>query len=208
MIIAVSGNIGTGKTTLVNRLAKHFDARAELEAVRDNPYLNDFYEDMLRWAFPLQIYFLSHRFEQGVRISSSEQPTILDRTIYEDAHIFAYNLFKSNYLSDRDYQNYQHLYKTMIGLVPPPDLIIFLKGGISTLQQRIKHRHRTQDQQRKNEDTIPTDYLQNLNDCYEQWTVTFSLCPIFTIDIDLVDLAEEKSFQELLDDIRPYLPTL
>ncbi|WKN43930.1 deoxynucleoside kinase [Tunicatimonas pelagia] len=208
MIIAVSGNIGAGKTTLVKRLATHFEARAELEAVQDNPYLNDFYEDMARWAFPLQIYFLSHRFEQGVRLASCTEHIILDRTIYEDAHIFAANLFKSGYLSDRDYQNYCHLYETMIGLVPPPDLIIFLKGSIPTLQQRIQQRHSTQDHQRKNEDTIPTEYLQNLNNHYEQWMNNFSRCPIFTIDIDLVDLAEEPSFQELLDEIAPYLPVL
>ena len=207
MIIAVSGNIGAGKTTLVNRLAQHYGAQAEFEAVRDNPYLNDFYEDIARWAFPLQIYFLSHRFEQGVRIAKASSSVVLDRTIYEDAHIFAYNLFKSNYLTRRDYQNYLHLYETMVSLVPPPDLIIFLKGSVATLQQRIQQRYRTQDQQRKNENRIPSEYLEDLNTCYERWTQRFSRCPIFTIDIDLVDLGEAGSFQELLAGINPYLPT-
>ncbi|MGB3587516.1 MAG: deoxynucleoside kinase, partial [Tunicatimonas sp.] len=101
-----------------------------------------------------------------------------------------------------------HLYETMISLVPPPNLIIYLRGSVTTLQQRIQQRHSTQDQQRKNEDTIPTDYLQNLNNCYERWTATFSRCPIFTIDIDLVDLAKVGAFQELLTEINPYLPTL
>lgn len=206
MFIAVSGNIGAGKTTLVTRLAQHFGGRAELESVRDNPYLNDFYQDMARWAFPLQIYFLSHRFEQAVSIASRPETVILDRTIYEDAHIFAYNLFKSGYLSSRDYRNYHHLYETMIGLVPPPDLIIFLKGSVATLQQRIRQRHATLDAQRQHENIIPEDYLRNLNECYDRWIATFSLSPVFTIDIDLVDLAEEQAFQQLLQNIEPYLP--
>lgn len=208
MTIAVSGNIGAGKTTLVNRLAKHFNALAELEAVRDNPYLNDFYQDMARWAFPLQIYFLSHRFEQGLRIASHTGTVIQDRTIYEDAHIFAHNLFHSGFLSQRDYQNYSHLYETMISLVPPPDLIIYLKGSVVTLQDRIRQRHSSQDQQRKHENTIPDGYLENLNQCYDKWIQSFSLSPIFTIDIDLVDLAEKGSFQKLLEDIVPYFPSL
>jgi deoxyadenosine/deoxycytidine kinase len=206
MFIAVSGNIGAGKTTLVTRLAQHFGGRAELESVSDIPYLNDFYQDMARWAFPLQIYFLSHRFEQAINVASLPEPVILDRTIYEDAHIFAYNLYKSSYLSSRDYRNYHHLYETMIDLVPPPDLVIFLKGSITTLQQRIKQRHATQDSQRQNENIIPEDYLRNLNECYERWIATFSLSPVFTIDIDLVDLAEEQAFKQLLQNIEPYLP--
>ncbi|MEM6845466.1 MAG: deoxynucleoside kinase [Bacteroidota bacterium] len=208
MVIAVSGNIGAGKTTLVNRLAQHFYARAELEAVSDNPYLNDFYQDMGRWAFPLQIYFLSHRFEQGLRIASHTGTVILDRTIYEDAHIFARNLFQSGFLSQRDYQNYCHLYETMISLVPPPDLIIYLKGSVATLQQRIRQRHLSQDQQRQHENTIPDDYLENLNQCYNSWIRNFSLSQVFTIDIDLVDLAEENAFQELLKDVKPHIPSL
>ena len=208
MFVAVSGNIGAGKTTLVNRLADYLDGRAELESVRDNPYLNDFYRDMARWAFPLQVYFLSHRFEQGLRIANSREPVVLDRTIYEDAHIFAYNLFTSEYLTKRDYRNYHHLYRTMIGLIPPPDLIIYLKGSVETLQQRIQQRYATQDPQRQLENTIPVEYLKDLNSCYEQWVESFSLSPIFTIDIDLVDLAEEASFEELIKDITPYLSPL
>ncbi|MEM9673710.1 MAG: deoxynucleoside kinase [Bacteroidota bacterium] len=206
MFIAVSGNIGAGKTTLVTRLAQHFGGRAELEAVRDNPYLNDFYQDMTRWAFPLQIYFLSHRFEQAIGVASRPEPVILDRTIYEDAHIFAYNLFKSGYLSNRDYRNYHHLYETMIDLVPPPDLVIFLKGSVTILQQRIQQRHATQDSQRQHENIIPEEYLRNLNECYDRWIATFSLSPVFTIDIDLVDLAEGQAFEQLLKNIEPYLP--
>lgn len=206
MFIAVSGNIGTGKTTLVNRLAGQLDARAELEAVAENPYLNDFYDDMPRWAFPLQIYFLSHRFEQAIRISRSSESVILDRTIYEDAHIFAYNLFKSGLLSSRDYRNYHHLYESMIALVPPPDLIIYLKGSVSTLRQRIQERHDSKDHQRKNEVNIPHEYLENLNQCYHRWVERFSLCPVLTIDIDFVDLAEAVPFKHMLSKIKQYTP--
>ena len=206
MFIAVSGNTGAGKTTLVNRLAQALQARPELEAVQDNPYLNDFYEDMHRWAFPLQIYFLSHRFEQAVKITAQTESKILDRTIYEDAHIFACNLFDMGYLSARDYQNYQHLYQTMTPLLSPPDLVIYLKGSVETLHRRVQQRHATKNVQRKNENSIPREYLQNLNVRYAQWVETFSLCPILTIDIDFVDLAEEENFQQLLQRIEPYTP--
>lgn len=141
MYIAVSGNIGAGKTTLVEKLSQHLGWNAEYEAVDQNPYLMDFYHDMNRWAFPLQICFLSHRFQQGLALTSSEKAVVMDRTIYEDAEIFARNLFQSGYLEERDYQNYLFLYSTMIQLVARPVLLIYLKGNTSTLMRRVQQRN-------------------------------------------------------------------
>ena len=163
MHLAVSGNIGSGKTTLTEKLAKHYGWSAEFEAVDDNPYLPDFYEDMKRWSFHLQVYFLNSRFNQIKKIQESTISTIQDRTIYEDAYIFAANLYKSNLLSERDYANYKSLFDSMIAHVKAPDLLIYLKADIPKLVGQIEKRGRTY------ETAMRIDYLKNLNSHYEEW---------------------------------------
>ena len=140
MLLAVSGNIGAGKTTLVQRLSEHFGFEAAYEAVEHNPYLEFFYEDMARWCFPLQVYFLSHRFRQGLKLREKSDHVVLDRTIYEDAHIFAKNLHESGFMTEIAYQTYPNLYDHMVPLGPAPDLLIFLKGNPEILAERISGR--------------------------------------------------------------------
>ena len=207
MFLAVSGNIGAGKSTLVTKLAHHFGCQAVLEAVVDNPYLNDFYEDMTRWAFPLQIYFLNNRFRQGLAVTSSEGCVILDRTIYEDAEIFAHNLYQLKYMSERDYQNYRGMYESLRDLLPPPDLVIYLKGSVETLQQRIVQRVSQSGAERKNEGNIPASYLQQLNQRYDEWVSQLSTVSVLTVDIDTVDLANEVSFDALITQVDKALST-
>ena len=206
MFIGVSGNIGAGKSTLVKKLAQRYGCRAELEAIADNPYLNDFYEDMARWAFPLQVYFLSNRFRQGLAIAQSDQSVILDRTIYEDAEVFARNLHQLGHMSLRDYQTYRGLFESIRYLLPVPDLVIYLKGSVPTLQQRIGHRKSEASPARKNEDKIPTEYLHQLNERYEAWANDFSLAKVLTIDIDVVDLAQVAAFENLVAQINHWIP--
>jgi deoxyadenosine/deoxycytidine kinase len=202
MFIAVSGNIGAGKTTLVSKLADHFGYHAEYEAVNKNPYLEDFYRDMKRWSFPLQVYFLGHRFRQGLLISELKQGIVLDRTIYEDAHVFAANLRNSGLMSERDYQNYLHLYETMVVFIHPPDVIIYLKGSVTQLSDRVGHRSKMGD--RKYERAIPDEYLQDLNLCYHRWISGYQHSPVIEIDIDETDLAEEANFEKLTEKIKEY----
>ena len=198
MLLAISGNIGAGKSTLTQRLADHYGHRADLEAVGDNPYLDDFYLDMARWAFPLQIYFLNQRFRQALRMTQSAEGVVMDRTIYEDAEIFAANLHQLGHLSERDHQNYRGIYETMLSFVRPPDLLIYLRGSVPTLQARIAQRHRTATAGRANENRIPADYLHHLNERYDAWVQRFSLSPVFTIPIDSVDLAQSTHFAALV----------
>ena len=157
MHLAVSGNIGSGKTSLTEKLARHYKWEAEFESVDNNPYLADFYEDMDRWAFHLQIYFLNSRIKQIKRIQELENSVVQDRTIYEDANIFARNLHTSGHINDRDYQNYLSIYNSMIDFVNAPDLLIYLKAEIPKLIEQIQKRGRDY------EDAIRLDYLKNLN---------------------------------------------
>ena len=160
MHIAVSGNIGSGKTTLTEKLALHYKWTPQYESVDENPYLKDFYEDMHRWAFHLQVYFLNSRFNQVKQIRASEQTIIQDRTIYEDAYIFAANLYESGMISERDYQNYLNLFESMIHFVEPPDILIYLKADVPKLVAQIQKRGRDF------ENLIRLEYLQNLNTYY------------------------------------------
>ncbi|MEK6479829.1 deoxynucleoside kinase [Catalinimonas sp. 4WD22] len=200
MLIAVAGNIGTGKTTLVGRLAKHFRFRAEYEAVHENPYLSLFYEDMQRWAFPLQVYFLGHRFRQGLNLEKHDTGVVLDRTIYEDADVFAKNLYRSSYLSKVDYENYLNLYQSMVLIVPKPDILVYLKGKPENLKYRISHRGKRGE--RSYEQSISLSYLKDLNDCYASWIESYSYSPIITVDIDTIDLAKDEHFETLLKNIQ------
>ena len=201
MFLAVSGNIGAGKSTLVKKLAQHYGGRAELEAVDDNPYLNDFYEDMHRWAFPLQVYFLNQRFRQGLAVAQSDTAVILDRTIDEDAEVFARNLHELGHMTARDYDNYRGLYDSMRSLLPRPDLIIYLQGSVAQLQRRIAQRFREEHPMRRHEDRIPAVYLHQLNRRYEAWVDSLSPDKLITINIDAVDMAQADAFDRLIHTI-------
>ncbi len=181
MHIAVSGNIGSGKTTLTEKLAKHYGWKAEYEAVDNNPYLTDFYEDMKRWSFHLQVYFLTSRFNQIKSIRDSKETVIQDRTIYEDAYIFAANLHKSKLISERDYANYLSLFDSMINLVKAPDLLIYLKADIPKLVGQIEKRGRDF------ENAIRIDYLKNLNIHYEQWIGSYNKGKLLIVDVNEMD---------------------
>jgi len=181
MHIAVAGNIGAGKTTLTRFLAKHFKWEPHFEDVVDNPYLDDFYHQMERWSFNLQIYFLNSRFRQVLQIRESGKNIIQDRTIYEDAHIFALNLHAMGLMTNRDFQNYTDLFELMEGLVGSPDLLIYLRSSIPNLVSQIHKRGRDY------ENTISIDYLSRLNERYEAWITTYDKGKLLIIDVDNVD---------------------
>ena len=194
MHLAVSGNIGSGKTTLTEKLAKHYGWKAEFEAVDDNPYLPDFYEDMKRWAFHLQVYFLNSRFNQIKTIQESKTPTIQDRTIYEDAYIFAANLYKSKLLSERDYYNYRSLFDSMISHVNA--LLIYLKADIPKLGGQIEKRGRSY------ETAMRIDYLKNLNSHYEDWISNYKEGKLLIIDVNELDFVERpEDFSFIVDKV-------
>ncbi len=185
MYIAIAGNIGAGKTTLTKLLAKHFKWDAHYEDVVDNPYLDDFYTKMERWSFNLQIYFLNSRFRQVLQIRESGKTTIQDRTIYEDAHIFAPNLHAMGLLSNRDFNNYQSLFELMEGLVGAPDLLIYLRSSIPNLVKQIHKRGRDY------ENSISIDYLSRLNERYEAWIQTYDKGKLLIIDVDNINFVDE-----------------
>lgn len=184
MHIAIAGNIGSGKTTLTGLLAKHFKWEPHYEDVDTNPYLNSFYEDMQRWSFNLQIYFLNSRFRQVVEIRRSGKTVIQDRTIYEDAHIFAPNLHSMNLMSTRDYNNYASLFALMSSFIQPPDLLIYLRAGVPTLVNQIQKRGRDY------ENAIRLDYLKGLNERYEAWISEYTLGKLLIIEVDNMNIAE------------------
>lgn len=181
MHIAIVGNIGAGKTTLASKLSQHFKWDLYLEAVDDNPYLKDFYEDMERWAFHLQVYFLNSRFSQVQQIQATERNVIQDRTIYEDAFIFAKNLHQSGLMSTRDYENYFALFQSMISMVKPPDLMIYLKADLPKLIGQIEKRNRDY------ESSISINYLRNLNEHYNTWMGSYDLGKQLVIDVNKMD---------------------
>lgn len=196
MHIAVSGNIGSGKTTLTEKLAKHYGWKAEFEAVENNPYLADFYEDMERWSFHLQIYFLNSRFNQINIIQNSDLSIIQDRTIYEDAYIFAANLYKSNLISQRDYDNYLTLFHSMISFVKAPDLLIYLKADVPKLVGQIEKRGRNY------ENSIRIDYLKNLNTHYEEWIANYDQGKLLIIDVNDMDfVANQEDFSAIVGQV-------
>ncbi len=184
MHIAIAGNIGSGKTTLTGLLAKHFGWDPHYEDVDTNPYLNSFYEDMQRWSFNLQIYFLNSRFRQVVDIRKSGKTVIQDRTIYEDAYIFAPNLHSMNLMSTRDFENYRSLFDLMSTFIQPPDLLIYLRAGVPTLVNQIQKRGRDY------ENSIRLDYLKNLNEIYEDWIENYKFGKLLIIDADTLKVSE------------------
>lgn len=185
MHIAIAGNIGSGKTTLTGLLSKHFSWEPHYEDVDTNPYLHSFYEDMQRWSFNLQIYFLNSRFRQVVDIRRSGKTVIQDRTIYEDAYIFAPNLHDMNLMSTRDYDNYRSLFDLMATFIQPPDLLVYLRGTVPSLVRNIQKRGRAY------EESIRLDYLKKLNERYEAWISQYNTGKLLVIDIDNIDFANK-----------------
>jgi deoxyadenosine/deoxycytidine kinase len=184
--IAIAGNIGAGKTTLTELLSKHYGWEPEYESVENNPYLSDFYEDMHRWSFNLQIYFLNSRFQQLVKLRNGAKTVIQDRTIYEDAYIFAPNLHQMGLMSTRDFDNYQSLFKTMSNMIAPPDLMIYLQASIPSLVENIQNRAR------EYEENIRLDYLRKLNQYYDTWIESYKVGKLLIINIDDMDFLNNK----------------
>lgn len=187
MHIAVAGNIGSGKTTLTKLLSKHFNWIPQYEDIDTNPYLASFYEDMQRWSFNLQVYFLNERFRHIINIRKKRRKTVIqDRTIYEDAYIFAPNLHDMGLMSNRDYTNYITLFELINSFIQPPDLLIYLKADIATLVSQIQKRGRPY------EDLIRLDYLKNLNDRYNHWAESYKQGKMLVIDVDTIKFSENK----------------
>ena len=193
--IAIAGNIGVGKTSLAKILSKNYNWKLELESVKKNPYLSDFYEDMEKWSFHLQIYFLNNRFEQNQKILKSKNPVIQDRTIYEDEVIFTKNLYESGFLKKREYNNYLKLFNSIIKYVNPPDLIIYLRNNnIGKLVNNIEKRDRVF------EKSIQIQYLKNLHLSYEKWIKNYSLNKILIIDVTELDFIKKREDLEFVVD--------
>jgi len=187
MHIAIAGNIGAGKTSLTDLLSKHYKWQGHFEEVVENPYLDDFYHQMERWSFNLQIYFLNSRFGQLIEIQKSGINVIQDRSIYEDAHIFAPNLHAMGLLSQRDYQNYKSLFELMEGMVTGPDLMIYLRSSIPNLVDNIHKRGR------EFENSISIDYLNRLNERYEAWIHNYDKGKLLILDVDELNFVENPS---------------
>ena len=194
MHIAVAGNIGSGKTSLTELLARHYGWEAHFEDVDENPYLADFYEDMTRWSFNLQIYFLKSRFSSVQEIRKAGKTVIQDRTIYEDAYIFAPNLFDMKLMSPRDFENYETLFELMSSMVQPPDLLIYLRASIPTLVEQIQVRGRAY------ENNIRLDYLKRLNERYEAWITKYTNGKLLIIDANKIDFIKNKSDLSMIID--------
>ena len=184
--IGIAGNIGAGKTSLSEALGKQFDWEVHYEDANTNPYLNDFYYDMERWSFNLQIYFLNSRFQQLIQIHSGNRSVIQDRTIYEDAYIFAPNLHEMGLMNARDYENYFTLFKIMMITIKPPDLMIYIKASIPTLVNHIQSRGR------EYEGNMSLDYLKKLNYRYDQWIEQYTQSPLLVVDADKLDFINRK----------------
>ncbi len=184
--VAIAGNIGVGKTTLTELLSKHYRWIPQFEDVDHNPYLNDFYDDMPRWSFNLQIYFLHGRLNQILEIQKGTETIIQDRTIYEDANIFAPNLHEMGLMSKRDFDNYYGFFNTIKSMVQPPDLLIYLKASVPTLVSQIQKRGR------EYEENIRLDYLKRLNDYYNKWIDNYTEGPLLVIDCDKIKFGESE----------------
>jgi len=192
--LLVAGNIGVGKTSLTDRLAARLGWEAAYESVADNPYLADFYGDMRSWAFHLQVFFLGHRAEQHRRLALSPVSAICDRSIYEDAHIFARALYQMGNMTERDYLAYRRLYDMVVGQLPVPDLLLYLEGSVETLLARIRGRSR------EIEAGIGADYLNLLNGFYGDWMADFDLCPVLTIPADRLDFVRYPGHLDVIVD--------
>lgn len=199
MHIAIAGNIGSGKTTLTRLLAKHFGWKPHYEEVDNNPYLESFYDDMQRWSFNLQVYFLNSRLRQILDIRKSGQDIIQDRTIYEDAYIFAANLYDMGLMETRDYENYQSLFELMTSFVQAPDLLIYLRASVPTLVRQIQKRNRDYEQ------SIRLDYLKALNKRYESWISTYDKGKLLIIESDNIEIENPDDLSNIIDNINASL---
>lgn len=191
-LVVVAGNIGAGKTSLTERIGARLGWRTDYESVADNPYLPDFYADMRSWSFHLQIYFLGHRAEQYLRAAADPRSAILDRSIYEDAYIFARALHHMGNLAERDYLAYRKLFDLVVGNLPPPNLLVYLRCPVEVLMERIRRRARNI------ETGISADYLSLLDTFYDEWLRSFDLCPVLTIRTDDLDYVHQS---EALDTV-------
>ena len=185
MHIAIAGNIGSGKTTLTTLLAKHYGWKTHFEDADSNPYLNDFYEDMQRWSFNLQVYFLNTRFNQQLEFRKLNKTIIQDRTIFEDGYIFAPNLHAMGLMTTRDYENYLSLFKLLETFILPPDLLVYLRASVPTLVKQIQKRGR------QYEEAIRIDYLKRLNERYEAWISNYNKGKLLVVDVDEVNFSEK-----------------
>ncbi len=192
--IAIAGNIGSGKTTLAGMLAKHYKWEPHFEDIEHNPYLVDFYEDMPRWAFNLQIYFLNTRIKNLIDIRSGTDTVIQDRTIYEDAYVFAPNLFDMGLMTKRDFENYTSFFQNLKALIKPPDLLIYLRASVPALVDQIQKRGR------EYEENIRLDYLKRLNGLYNKWIDKYTDGPLLIIDVDNCNFADKE--EDLADVVR------
>ena len=204
--VTIAGNIGVGKSTLVTLLSRKLGWEPILEAVTENPYLADFYEDMNRWSFHSQVFFLVRRLQQHHNLLQQPNPVLQDRSVYEDAVIFARNLYHQGHLSDRDWGSYFELYQTLTHLLRPPDLVIYLRASVHTLRRRISGRGR------EYERNIADSYLYDLNHLYDEWAASFTLSPVLTVDTDNLDYVQydehlEQIWQRISDRLhgREYL---
>ena len=190
--VAIAGNIGVGKSTLVDMLCRHMDWEPFYEPVTENPYLADFYADMDQWSFHSQIFFLAHRLRAHFQLAQHPDSVVQDHSVYEDAEIFARNLYVQGHIQQRDYQTYRDLYETMMRFLPPPDLVIYLRASATTLRNRIASRGRDYER------TIAPEYLQSLNDLYEDWIENFTLCPVLAVPADDLDFVSHPGHLRLI----------
>jgi deoxyadenosine/deoxycytidine kinase len=197
--LVVAGNIGVGKSTLVEGLARRLGWQAAFEPHAENPYLADFYQSMATWSFHSQTFFLSKRLEQHYRIGLRETSVIQDRSLYEDADIFARNLFEQGHMSARDWGTYHDLYATMSMAIPAPDLVIYLRAPVETLLKRIAERNRGY------EKSIPQEYLERLNDLYDRWAAAFQICPLASIDARALDWRKTEDLEQVVKVVRQRL---
>jgi deoxyadenosine/deoxycytidine kinase len=195
IFISIAGNIGSGKSSLTKKIAEQFDFTPYFESVDDNPYLKDFYDDMKRWSFNLQVYFLSHRFKTHKEILMNEKSVIQDRSIYEDVEIFAKNLHTMGNMTDRDYANYRQLFAEMTYFLKPPDLLVYLKANTETLVKQIQKRGRVF------EKDIDVSYLELLNTSYEEWISNYNLSPILIVPSDNLDFVQHEPDYDFIIDL-------
>lgn len=193
-LVVVAGNIGAGKTSLTERLGERLGWQTAFESVSDNPYLADFYQDMGSWSFHLEIFFLGHRAEQYLKIATSPGSAILDRSIYEDAHIFARAMHQLNNLEERDYLSYRRVFQLLVATLPPPNLLIHLRAPVEVLMERIRRRGRAI------ESGISTEYLALLESFYDDWMASFDICPVLTIHSDDLDFVHKKKHLDVVVD--------